>query len=232
MDKQIVELLEPIADRPGASEEALEHLRQYVGADLPTEYLGFLRWSNGAEGFMRSTGWLGKKLGGEGHYLALYRAEKIPELTDLGSDMPPGYLAIGNSGDSTFYVLLDTRSRNPETMEFVQFDPYGEGAGVEYRTTSFYELLDHLSTVFAHLPGTDLRSAPLQGAHLYHADLAGADLSGADLAGADLRNADLTGVNLSQTNLTGTKLAGAYYDQSTRWPEGFDAQQHGAEFVK
>src|SRR6266567_3015462 len=194
MDKRIVELLEPIADRPGASEEALEHLRQYVGAELPAEYLDFLRWRNGAEGLVVADGYIGARVGEEHSWLALYRAEEIPELTDLGSKMHPGYLAIGGSGDSTFYVLLDTSSRSPETMEFVQFDPYGEGDGIEYRTTSFYELLDHLSTVFAHLPGTDLRGAPLQGAHLYHANLAGADLSGADLAGADLRNADLTGV--------------------------------------
>jgi hypothetical protein len=41
--------------------------------------------------------------------------------------------------------------------------------------------------------------------------------SGADLTGADLTGADLTG---------------AHYDNSTRWPAGFDPQHHGAVRVE
>ena len=209
VDERVAQLLQPIADRPGASEAAIARLRQYVGADLPSDYVDFLRWRNGAAGLVVAEGVIGAVVGEEHSWLVLYPAEEIPELTDFGAPMHPGYLCIGSSGDSTFYVLLDIRSRNPQTMEFAQFDPYGFGPsgdedGIEYRTTSFYELLKHLSTVFAHLPGADLRDVPLRAVHLYHADLSGADLSGADLAGADLRNANLQNAKLTGTNLAGT----------------------------
>jgi hypothetical protein len=49
-------------------------------------------------------------------------------------------------------------------------------------------------------------------------------LAGADLSGADLRHLDLSGADLR-----GTKLQGAIYNDDTRWPVGFDPDQHGAK---
>ena len=63
----------------------------------------------------------------------------------------------------------------------------------------------------------------LGGAALTRANLAGADLTGASLAWADLGGVDFAGANLS-----GTKLHGASYDHATRWPSGFDPEEHGA----
>jgi len=48
-------------------------------------------------------------------------------------------------------------------------------------------------------------------------------LEGANLEGADLRDADLRGAYLRYAN-----LGGAYYNQRTLWPAGFDAKAAGA----
>jgi hypothetical protein len=61
MDVRILKLLEPLLRRPGADEAAIERLRQYVGCELPSDYLHFLRWSNGGEGPLRLTGLLDEK---------------------------------------------------------------------------------------------------------------------------------------------------------------------------
>ena len=45
---------------------------------------------------------------------------------------------------------------------------------------------------------------------------------GADLGGADLRGADLRGANLRGANLRGADLWGAFANEFTRWPAGFD----------
>jgi hypothetical protein len=138
VDERISKLLGPIAEPSGASDEALGRLLQYVGVPLPADYLEFLRWSNGAEGFLGSDD-------EEGPYLALCRAEEIPELTESGKAMHPGCLHIGSSGDSTFCLLIDVSGSTPETAQFLQFDPYGDGDGIECRTGSFGELLEHLA---------------------------------------------------------------------------------------
>jgi hypothetical protein len=80
---------------------------------------------------------------------------------------------------------------------------------------------------------SDLRGKTLTGLRLVNANLFGADLRGAivgrvDMTRAELRHADLRGVDLSQANLSEALLYGARYDENTRWPFGFDPQQHGA----
>jgi len=86
---------------------------------------------------------------------------------------------------------------------------------------------------------------------LANADLKGRDLSGADLRrvdsywalGADLRNANLSGINLAQARLSDTdlrgadltgvrfakwgSLRGAFYDDTTVFPAGFDQERFG-----
>lgn len=109
----------------------------------------------------------------------------------------------------------------------------------------------------AALAGANLAGADLEGTNLARADLAGADLShvrmwngnleranlhGARLIGADLRGvqldfanlggADLTGATLEKKGFEPAELTGARYDVRTRWPKGFDPQQHGAVFIR
>lgn len=81
-----------------------------------------------------------------------------------------------------------------------------------------------------------LEQAYLQGANLDHADLRQAHLMKARLQGASLKGADLTGAHLGHETernqailygvvegVDGTKeYAPALWDDSTKWPEGFD----------
>ncbi len=86
----------------------------------------------------------------------------------------------------------------------------------------------------ADLRGANLTGANLRGADLTEADLRKADLTGANLMGSnltrcrirdanfskvDFRNTDLTN---TKTKLTGAKLKGAYYNDETKFPEGFN----------
>ncbi|MBW4550616.1 MAG: pentapeptide repeat-containing protein [Aphanocapsa sp. GSE-SYN-MK-11-07L] len=90
------------------------------------------------------------------------------------------------------------------------------------------------------LVGADLRGVNLRGAELSYADLSEANLAAADLRGADLSFANLTDANLDQANLSGAILMGANlkgtnlqtarlgkadYDDSTRFPDGFNPAQ-------
>ena len=74
-------------------------------------------------------------------------------------------------------------------------------------------------------PGAHLSRAKLSRANLERANLYGARLSKADLS-----KADLAGANLTRTALTWADLSGAFADQSTRWPEGFDPVAAGVTF--
>jgi hypothetical protein len=93
------------------------------------------------------------------------------------------------------------------------------------------------SLTAAGLVGANLANANLMGADFVDADCSRADLSGADLTRANLRGTNLTGADLSGaylavTNLAGADLTGAdldstvmigvRYDDTTRWPDGFD----------
>ncbi len=120
-----------------------------------------------------------------------------------------------------------------------------------------YAILHQVNLQAATLGRANLHSAGLLGTNLQNADLKGADLTRAkllnperwwprellseptsgephrkrryqtSLAGADLTGAILIGADLWGVDLTGAKLTGVRADVRTRWPEGFDLQQHG-----
>jgi hypothetical protein len=91
------------------------------------------------------------------------------------------------------------------------------------------------------LTEADLTGADLSRAELCRANLTGANLTGADLTGANLSvsspffakltGADLTGANLTGANLTGANLRSTKYDDTTKWPDGFDPIAAGAKNV-
>ena len=86
-------------------------------------------------------------------------------------------------------------------------------------TMLWYEDLQGVNLIGAHLEGTDLsgailtgadlQEAKLQGAILYYADLQEADLTGANLEGAILSVAKLQGANLTEANLQKAKINSA-----------------------
>ena len=93
----------------------------------------------------------------------------------------------------------------------------------------------------ANLSGASLKNAVLNGAILTAANLQDADLSGADLnwtklaeaslEGADLREASLGWADLREATLAGAILENARYNEQTRWPAGFSADEAGCIFV-
>jgi uncharacterized protein YjbI with pentapeptide repeats len=96
--------------------------------------------------------------------------------------------------------------------------------------------LEHASLAGCSLSGADLRNtnlhgACLVGAGLFRADLQSANLQNADLSRAELLYTDLSGADLRgadlRTHLSTAKLKGARYDETTRWPAGFQPSRHG-----
>ena len=79
----------------------------------------------------------------------------------------------------------------------------------------------------ADLTGADLTWAPLNHGHLRGAVLRDALLVEADLRGCDLREADLRGADFSSATLEGADLRDAKWDDTTRWPQGFDPEAAG-----
>jgi uncharacterized protein YjbI with pentapeptide repeats len=78
----------------------------------------------------------------------------------------------------------------------------------------------------------DLRALDLENQDLTDADLRGADLRRTRLWGACLRRARLEGADLREADLTLAIVKGAYYDDGTRWPAGFDPQARGAVWAE
>jgi uncharacterized protein YjbI with pentapeptide repeats/endonuclease YncB( thermonuclease family) len=101
----------------------------------------------------------------------------------------------------------------------------------------------------ADLTRAELRSVELREANLERANLSGTTLEGADLRDANLREAvmpgavlrralleaDLRGAVLSadlrDAELEGADLRDAQWDDSTRWPPGFDPEAHMEEIA-
>ena len=75
---------------------------------------------------------------------------------------------------------------------------------------------------YADLGYADLGDANLGGADLGYANLGYANLRGANLGDANLGYANLWGANLWGANLRYADLRGAFANEFTRWPAGFD----------
>ena len=77
--------------------------------------------------------------------------------------------------------------------------------------------------------GASFREAKLADVDFRKSRLRGATFIGADLANANLGGTDLRGANFEKATLSGATLAGAIYSTATKWPDGFDPQQAGAQ---
>jgi len=98
--------------------------------------------------------------------------------------------------------------------------------------------LEYANCRRADLRGADLRGCVLSAAIFRDADLTGARLTGARLSGASFARADLSGADLRgaessyDSNLGSTSFAGAEYDESTRWPTGFNPERQRCRLAK
>lgn len=77
------------------------------------------------------------------------------------------------------------------------------------------------------LRGSNFQKTDLSGCRFHASDLRGADLRGARLVDTNLREARLEGANLIDALLKNSDLR-ATYDGSTKWPDGFAPDEHGA----
>jgi Pentapeptide repeats (8 copies) len=87
--------------------------------------------------------------------------------------------------------------------------------------------LEGANLSFAHFGRANLAEAHLEGAffanaHLEEAALLDAHLEGAILFEAHLKNTMLHGAHLESADLGGAHLEGAFADEHTAWPAGFD----------
>lgn len=82
--------------------------------------------------------------------------------------------------------------------------------------------LANKSLQHAQLGECNLAGSILRNSNLSDANLTGADLTGADLTSANLSRADLIGADLSGADLSNVRLNGIEFDETTRWPDGFD----------
>jgi hypothetical protein len=84
-----------------------------------------------------------------------------------------------------------------------------------------------------YIDDVEVNNYPIEpGAHLSRASFERANLSGTYPRGAHLlrvwlSNVNLRGANRSRTALIWADLSGAFADQTTRWPEGFDPAAAG-----
>lgn len=149
----------------------------------------------------------------------------------------------------TLFASIEADS-GPELEPNVWRDLYQAGernfadkdfCGVNLSSSCFsYANLDRSQLQQSNFHNADLRGISLNNAHLVTITLTGANLQGADLrgsqwadcpiAGANLRGANLCGAALSQVDLSQVNLHGAYFNDTTQFPDGFDARSAGLRF--
>ncbi len=115
-------------------------------------------------------------------------------------------------------VLLSIESDTPEGVDFYKKDL--ERAN-----------LDDMNCIRSRFYGANLKGASFKRAQLKRADFQVANLEGADLRWSNLTYANLLGTNLCGADLTEANLEwvvfkGTKYDKHTKFPKGFNPQDH------
>ncbi|OQW61047.1 MAG: hypothetical protein A4S17_09815 [Proteobacteria bacterium HN_bin10] len=97
--------------RPGASDDAVQHLVDAISIELPAAYLALLKLTNGGEG----------PLSRQPYHLQLDAAETVVETAISGrlEEFFPGFLIIGSNGGGE-YIALDARA--PDGLPVVALD--------------------------------------------------------------------------------------------------------------
>jgi hypothetical protein len=127
----INEFLVKLNRGPAATDAAIRETENQLNAELPREYKGFLRSSNGGDGFV------GKE------YVILWRVDELPSMNQLYEVQKyvPGLLVFGSSGGGEAYGF-DTRVPD---WPIVRVPFFGmEWAVAEPMGSSFSEFLGQL----------------------------------------------------------------------------------------
>jgi hypothetical protein len=134
MNDRFTELAGQLKRAAGAPEPAIARLVSRYG-HLPTDYVQFLQWSNGAEGPV-----------GPASYVSLWPVEQLEQRNDdYGvSTFAPGLLIFGSDGGDTAYAF-DLRSANGPSI-VVELPFIGMSLeSVKPRGRSLTDLLEHLA---------------------------------------------------------------------------------------
>jgi hypothetical protein len=131
-------LLAALAVEPPVSDAALQRLAAYVsatqGAELPEDYVTFLRTANGADGTFAN-----------GAPIVLWTTDALPEVnTYEGEPVLPGCLIIGSDAGDGLYGI-DMRIDAP-AERYVDLYDGPDWDLVLWRGGSFLELLRHVSS--------------------------------------------------------------------------------------
>jgi uncharacterized protein YjbI with pentapeptide repeats len=151
---------------------------------------------------------------------ANFRGAHLPE-TNLqeahleGANLQGAILTLANLKGA---VLTGANLQEAFLKEAILQGAHLEGANLQGAYLGGADLRE-AALLDANLQGAGLRGANLQGASLREANLQEADIGGAKLQGADLQGQK--GYNEGTKGLTTAQVAGAYWDETTKWPEGF-----------
>src|SRR5260370_25991157 len=88
MNSQTKILLSELRQNPPVSVEEIERAQTTLGHEFPNDYVEFLRFCNGGEGFIGET------------YVIFWRAREVPEFNTLYevTTYAPGLLLFGSNG--------------------------------------------------------------------------------------------------------------------------------------
>jgi hypothetical protein len=92
------------ARRSGANDLEIADAQRQVGHTLPSDFVHFLRRSNGAEGYLRPS-----------VYVQLFRAGDLKEINAAAAvdEFAPGFLIFGSDGQGTSYAFDYRRPGTP-----------------------------------------------------------------------------------------------------------------------
>lgn len=104
MMKDLLAVVPADVRRAGANDLEIADAQRQVGCALPSDFVNFLRLSNGAEGYLRP-----------GAYLQLFRAGELKEINVAASvdEFAPGFLIFGSDGQGTSYAFDYRRPGTP-----------------------------------------------------------------------------------------------------------------------
>ncbi len=131
MNKIIKQIADKWHIQPGATVEAIFQLEEQTRYKLPIDYIKFIKWSNGGEGFIGN------------NYLSLWKGEEIIELNKdyaIHQYLSDHFIAFGSDGGSLAY-LFDFREKHLEPA--VVSIPFGylDRSEIEYLANSFSDFM-------------------------------------------------------------------------------------------
>jgi uncharacterized protein YjbI with pentapeptide repeats len=117
------------------------------------------------------------------------------------------------------FLSLEFRSANFERADLTGSRVWWDG---DFSSASFRKArLDGSDWDNGTFDGANFEGASLTGCWIRYRGFRGANLRHADLSGSELEYVHLNGADLSGANLDGVSFDGVWYDEHTRWPDGF-----------